>query len=128
MKNANKETKQKLFTDKKAVKLAFMRAVTLCLVSLLFAGAFLSVINDLYAFVKKGGEVELLIPEGSSLTEISAYLGKEGVVKNPFVFTLYVRSKEKGEELEGISGAARLDRSMSYREILSALLNIKADE
>jgi cell division protein YceG involved in septum cleavage len=122
VKSIVKETKQKIFTDKKAVKFAFMSAVMLCLVSLFLAGGFISVVNDIYAFVKEDGETEIFIPEGSSLEAVSEALGKAGVIKNPFVFTLYVKSKGKAEALEGISGEILLDSSMSYREILSTLL------
>ena len=48
-----------------------------------------------------------------------------GVIANPHVFTLYVRSKDKTELLEAFVGNAELDRSMSYREILLAIKNAK---
>lgn len=122
MKSIEKETKQKIFTDKKAVKLAFMSAVMLGLVSLFLTGVIISVVNDLYAFVKPRGEIEIFVPEGSTVDEIAETLGKSGVVKNPFVFSIYVRSKDKSEALEGISGAILLDSSMSYREILGTMI------
>ena len=122
MKSIVKETKQKIFTDKKAVKFAFMSAVMLCLVSLFLAGGFISVVNDIYAFVKADGETEIFIPEGSSLEAVSEALGTAGAIKHPFVFTLYVKSKGKAEALEGISGEILLDSSMSYREILATML------
>ena len=122
MKSIEKETKQKIFTDKKAVKLAFMSAVMLGLVSLFLVGVIISVVNDIYAFVKPRGEIEIFVPEGSTVDEIAEMLGKAGVVKNPFVFSIYVRSKDKSESLEGISGAILLDSSMSYREILGTMI------
>ena len=122
MKSIVKETKQKIFTDKKAVKFAFMSAVMLCLVSLFLAGGFISVVNDIYAFVKADGETEIFIPEDSSLEAVSEALGKAGIVKNPFVFSIYVKSKGKAEAVEGISGEILLDSSMSYREILATML------
>ena len=122
MKSIEKEIKSKIFTDKKAVKLAFMSAVIFGLVSLFLAGGFVSVVNDIYAFVKTDGEAEIFIPQGSSLEAVSDALGKAGIVKNPFVFSIYVKSKGKAEAVEGLSGTITLDRSMSYREILGTMI------
>ena len=126
-KTTKKETSHKIFANKERTKLAFMRAIILCLVSLIFSGIFLTVVNDMYGFVKADGKVELTIPQGSALSDVSDSLGKAGVVKNPFAFTLYVRSNDKADELEKVSGEVTLDKSMSYRDILSAILKAKSE-
>lgn len=103
----------------RTIKRALARIVPICFVALLFAGVICSVANDMYAFVKGDNEVELAVEEPLSVNEISDALAKRGVLKNPTVFMLYVKLKEKEALLEDYTGELKLNSSMSYREILS---------
>lgn len=114
--------------NRKRLKSAFSKALTLCLLSLFLAGGFIAVVNDVYAFVKRDSVINVNIPAGSSLSEISALLGREGVIENPFVFSLYVRSKNKTELCESMAGEVEFNSSMSYREILEVAKNFKVAE
>ena len=104
-----------------SVKNIFERAVIITLLSLLLSAFFLSVVNDVYAFVKPKGSIELSLAEPLSLTELSRLLQSKGVIKNPTFFTLFIKSKDRADKLEAFSGSALLRRDMSYREIMLAL-------
>ncbi len=93
----------------------------LCILALFIAAGVVSVANDMYAFVKRGGEVTLNIQRESSVSGIARQLAKSGVINNPTVFCLYVESKGKADILDDFSGEITFDLSMSYREILSLL-------
>lgn len=108
-------------SPKDSVKNIFERAIIIAMLSLLLSALFLSVVNDVYAFVKPKGSVELSLAEPLSLTELSRLLQSKGVIKNPTVFTLFIKSKDRADKLEAFSGSALLQRDMSYREIMLAL-------
>ena len=55
------------------------------------------------------------------VSDFSKLLHDNKVISNPHIFNLYIRSKGKNEFIESFVGEAKLDRSMSYREILLAL-------
>jgi len=106
--------------ENKLRRLAFSKITVLCLFAVLFTALIVSIVNDLYAFVKPEGEVLLAIEDPTELSELSQLLEQSGVVSNPTVFRLYVKNKNRTELLESFVGTLRLDTSMSYREILLA--------
>lgn len=120
---SEREIGSSLFANKGKLKLAFSRAISLWLISLFFACAVISVINDMYAFVKPEKAIELKIDEAQSLYDFAKVLGRENIIENPLVFSLYVRSKGKENIFENISGHFSLNSSMSYREILTYTQN-----
>ena len=75
----------------------------------------------MYAFVKMDREISLAFYGGCTLDELSGALIDNGVIKNPDVFKLYVKFKDKERVVENFSGELKLNTSMSYREILSEL-------
>ena len=101
-------------------RLAFSKITVLCLLAVLFTALVVSIVNDLYAFVKPEGEVLLTIESPTDLSDLSRLLEQQGVVTNPTVFRIYVKQKERTELLESFVGTLTLDTSMSYREILLA--------
>lgn len=114
--NAKKEKRQ----DRISFRYALSALLPICVFSLFFAFAFCYVANDIYAFVKKESSVDLTIDEAQSLNEISSMLEELGVIENPAVFSLYVKSKGKQGIIESFSGDINLDTSMSYREIVAS--------
>ncbi|MBQ8140510.1 MAG: hypothetical protein IJ038_02305 [Clostridia bacterium] len=94
--------------------------IPLCFLSLFLAAAIISVTNDMYAFVKPDETVNVNFPSSSSLYSRAKELERYGVINNPAVFSLYVRSKNYEERVCGFSGELSLNSSMSYREILLA--------
>ena len=103
------------------VRRALSKILPICFFSLLISGLVLSVANDMYAFVKDDIEVKLQLEEPYSLQEFSKILGQNEIVKNPSVFSLYVRLKNRSEKVEEFVGEVKLNSKMSYREILLAL-------
>ena len=103
------------------VRRSFAKILPICLLSLFISGFILSVANDMYAFLKDDEEVVLHIEQPSSLGEFAKILGQKRVVKNPTVFFLYVKSKNKTDTVESFVGELTLNSKMSYREILSEL-------
>ena len=103
------------------VRRALARILPICLLSLFISGFILSVANDMYAFLKDDQEITLWFDEPTSLEDFSKILGQKKVVKNPTVFSLYVKSKNKTDSVEGFVGELTLNAKMSYREILAEL-------
>lgn len=103
------------------VRRAFAQILPICLLSLFIAGFVLSVANDMYAFLKDDQEITLWFDEPTSLEDFSKILGQKKVVKNPTVFSLYVKSKNKTDSVESYVGELTLNSKMSYREILAEL-------
>lgn len=104
----------------KLYRFAFARITVLSLLALLCVGAFVSVVNDMYAFVKQDRTVTVSISEPTALPQLSAALQQYGVINNPTVFSLYVKSKQQVGRLENFCGSVELNEGMSYREILLA--------
>lgn len=100
---------------------AFSILLPLCLFSILLAGIIISLANDVYAFVKPDGEIPLTISSPMTDSELSSLLGKCGVIENPTVFMLYLRSKGLSGKASEITGEWVLNSNMSYREIILAL-------
>ena len=109
-----KDSTQKPYTFKDA--LCFV--VPICLCALLLAAATVSVTNDMYAFVKPEQEVTLTVDSSIDAKELSELLGDAGVVKNPFAFELYLRSKGRSADVPYLRGEWTLNKNMSYREII----------
>ncbi len=103
----------------KLYRFAFAKILVIVLSALLLAGAFLSIANDMYAFVKPEKEVAIAVDSPLPLSELASRLEQAGVVSNPFVFCVYVKSKNKTDRLEAFSGQLSLNTAMSYREILA---------
>lgn len=99
-------------------KSAFGILLPLCLAAALLAGAVISVANDVYAFVKTDGQVELRIDEPLDEKAFALLLQERGVVSNPFCFRLYLRSRVDQQQLSALTGEWTLNTNMSYREII----------
>ena len=108
-------------SNEKLIKNTFEIVIMIVLLSALIALAVISVANDMYAFVKPDGKVTLRIDEPIGLMELSHKLQDEGVIKNPTVFSLFIKSKGRKEKLEEFVGEVALRQDMSYREIMLAL-------
>ncbi len=106
--------------NKKLICNTLERAIMLALLALLLALLLLSVVNDMYAFVKPSGQVRIVL-NSTSLEDFSQLLQENGIVKNPHIFSLFVKAKKRQALVEGFSGELLLDRDMSYREIMLAL-------
>ncbi len=97
--------------------------ISLCLTSVLLAGILLTVVNDMYAFVKPDTAITVELNEGMSDFHLAELLRESGVISNATVFALYLRSKDKSDDVAKLSGKHQLRASMSYREILKEIFN-----
>ena len=110
-----------MFSNKRLLKNAFERLIIITLLSVFLATFCLSVINDMYSFVNPDESVSLYIDSPTPLYELSLELARNGIIKNPSVFYLYIRSKGREEKLESFTGEATLTKNMSYRDIMLTL-------
>ena len=79
---------------------AFQCAVILTLSALLLAGVLLSVVNDMYAFVKPNEWVELTVSDPLALSDFSLLLERYGILNNPHIFSLYAKRKRLQKTVE----------------------------
>ena len=110
--------------DKKRLSHAFEGAIILCLVALFIVCTLVTVVNDIFAFVKPEGAIKITLGQ-VSLAQAANILESAGVIENPVIFTLYVKAKGKEEIFDSALAEAELNSAMSYREILSALEKVK---
>lgn len=99
-------------------KTTFARLSVPILAALFCAAGIISLANDMYAFVKPEQTVTLTVSSPLSLSELSREMASAGVIRNPTVFRLYVRAKNRTDRLESYTGVLTLNSAMSYREIL----------
>ncbi len=110
-----------LFDDAQTVRRVFRKVITIALLAVLFAAILLSVANDIYAVFKPDTAVRLYFREPCSLSAFSRTLEQNGVLFHPYLFSLYVKSRDRVSVVEGFYGEILLNSDMSYREILRAL-------
>ena len=104
--------------DKKALRNIFEFVTIVTALSLFLSLAAISVLNDMYALVKPDEAVNISIESPMSLSEISSLLGSKRIIKNPAIFSLFIKSKNRQEKLESFVGELNLRSNMSYREIM----------
>jgi len=69
---------------------------------------------------KPGGEKIIMIKEGQGANEISSLLFREGLVKNKFIFEIYLWLKNLEDKLQ--AGEYRLKSGMSIKELVNILV------
>lgn len=109
--------------NNKLYRFTLSQVLTLTLLSLLIAALFISIVNDLYAFVKADRPLTLTLEEPLPLDQLCKRLSREKIVNNPTLLRLYITKKGKKDALEQFHGTVALNASMSYREILAAFLS-----
>ena len=102
---------------------AFPRISLIILFAVFFSALTLSLVNDAYSFVKPENSVTLEINTPHTLNEIATILQKNGIINNPFCFSLYVKSRAGEKIIDAFNGTITLDHTMSYREILNEFKN-----
>ncbi len=86
-----------------------------------FLGAFtVAVANDMYAFIKPDTASSITFEADTPLLSVAKTLENEGIINNPVIFSLYVKTKGAEPRLRRFSGEVRLSASMSYREIIAS--------
>lgn len=117
--------KQAAYKKKKRLNTAYNWVLTIVwvsavlVVSVFIASFALSSINDLVGFSKESKEVEIVIPEGYSLSEIAELLKEKGIIDEPFTFEVYARVKNMETKLA--PGKYVLNSNLGYDQIFQAL-------
>lgn len=75
--------------------------------------------NDLVGFSKESHEIQVTIPEGSSLSDIADILKEKGVIDEPFAFEVYATIKKKADMLS--SGTFTLNSNLGYDQIFQVM-------
>ncbi len=120
MQNSTKHSGIIELTSAQKIRRACSVIIPLCFLSILLAAAIISVGNDMYAFVKPDSEVNLHLENSSSVDSVARELENNGIINNPTLFSLYVKSKDGEDKITNFSGDIKLNSNMSYREILRA--------
>jgi cell division protein YceG involved in septum cleavage len=92
--------------------------IPLCLLAILLSFALISAANDVYAFVKPDNAVTVTVSSPMSAKQFSSLLRESGVIKDDLVFSLYLHSKGKDDDVSLLTGEWLLNSNMSYRDIL----------
>lgn len=82
--------------------------------------------NDIFAFVTDDTEVELSVPQNTSIASLSKELDDLGVVHYGTMFKLYVSLK--GDDQDVLAGTYQLNPKMDYGQVIDALSNSSTDE
>ncbi|MBE6667478.1 MAG: endolytic transglycosylase MltG [Ruminococcaceae bacterium] len=109
-------------SQNKLYRFAFAVVSVIILVSLLLSALVISVVNDMFAFMKKNVSLKIHISSPTSVKSISHELQKGGIINNPSVFTMYVKAKGEREALESFQGEIILRSDMGYRAIVNEFL------
>lgn len=102
---------------------AFSVITVVFLMSALISALIISVSNDLFAFIKPDTSYVLNITKPIPIEEITEVMQQNGIIENPFMFTLYAKLKNCDDTLEAFSGEIELNSQMSYREIINEFSN-----
>ena len=104
-------------TARVLIYIGFVMGVSLFMSYFILQGA-----NDLFGFNKQDVQVEITVPEGSSVSDVARILKENGVISEPTIFTLYSQSRnDEDEETEFVPGTYVLNPKMSYDEIIITL-------
>ena len=108
------------YFDRHEIRNAFERIIILALIAIFLAALIISVANDIFAFVKTDANVVLNLSQGTKLNEIAKSLKKAKIINNPYIFTLFVRSRGNVKKLESFTESISLNSQMTYREIMTS--------
>ena len=103
---------------------AIVYITAVLVVSFLLSYIIITRANDVFAFVKSDAEVEVTIPEDTTVAKLSKILGDADVIRYPSLFRLYARLKgEDGKDAEGnsvfIPGTYKVSPMKNYMQLLS---------
>ena len=115
-------------TNAQKVMRACSAIIPLCFFSLFLALFISFCANDIYAFVKPGGEVKIELVAESSVRDTAKALEECGIIENPALFCAYVRSKGADKHITSAEGVITLDTAMSYRDIVKAFAKLTPSE
>ena len=107
-------------TNNTIKKRAYSFLIPIFFLSPFLACLIISVGNDMFAFFKPQKEAVIEITSPCSLAEISRIIEENDIISNPFIFSLYVKSKGAEDKITSFTGRIELSSDMSYRELIQA--------
>jgi UPF0755 protein len=81
----------------------------------------ITISNDVFAFVKDGDEVKIVVEEGDGISDIAKKLKKVDAIEYPFVFKLYNSFKNRNSktEQEFIPDTYVFENNLNYDELIA---------
>lgn len=98
---------------------ALMVSAIIIGLSVYLSSVLLSAVYDVFGLQKEDVDVEVDIPQGSSVVDIAEILTDKGVISQPIVFRAYSRIKGADELYQ--YGTYTMNQKMSYDEIIRML-------
>ncbi len=93
--------------------------IVLVIISSIFLAYFIIVsVNDIFAFVKSDAEVEITIPDGADIDDVTDILKENGIIEYPYLFRFYSNLIEHDGSF--LPGKYTVSPSMNYDFLLSA--------
>ncbi len=83
--------------------------------SVMISAAVMLMADDVFALMKKGEPIRVIVPEGADQKEVSHILNENGLVRFPFLYRLYGRFRNWNDQ--HLTGEFTLEPSMSYDEL-----------
>ncbi len=96
-------------------------AISIAIVGVFLYFAYNKIVNDYFSPVDKNSseQIEIVIPSGSSLTEISQQLEENGLIRNAKVFKYYVDFSDMSSKIK--AGTFVLSPSMTFDDIIDVI-------
>ncbi len=108
---------------KKKYKLLWGRAITICAIcvgiSFFLAIFAIDSAGDLLGLNQENQQIEIVVQEGDSFSDITSTLDENGVISTPLTFSLYAAVQGAGDNFN--PGVYILNSNMSYDQIFTAL-------
>jgi len=78
----------------------------------------IKIANDVFAFVKDDREVQIMIGENATISDVAEILAENEVIDMPDVFKFYVEYKYRNKNLVIVPGTYTVNSQMNYDEIV----------
>ena len=102
---------------------SLVKAIIYIMSILVFSGilsySVITIGNDVFAFVKSDEEIQITVPEGTSIKELGYILADNGVIKYPRVFDFYADLRGKNPTL--VAGDYTVSPSMNYDQLINVV-------
>ncbi|MBQ7820672.1 MAG: endolytic transglycosylase MltG [Clostridia bacterium] len=95
-----------------SVAKAVIYLVAVLAVSITLAVSFISIANDVFAFVKDEEPVTVVVPENCDTETLAEILAESGAIKYPKIFNMYIKFKEK--EGDYVPGTYSVSPMLNY--------------
>lgn len=116
---ADPEEKRPANTTISSLVKAVIYIMSILVVSGLLSYFAIVVGNDVFAFVKSDEEIQISVPEGTTIKQLGEILAENGVIQYPDIFSLYADLRGKNPAL--IAGDYTVSPSMNYDQLINVV-------